>query len=48
MNSLQLVLEYFENEEAYEDFQFWLESEKEIDGSEAELIIADLEKIQQP
>ncbi|MBL4901076.1 hypothetical protein JYT85_01455 [Desulfocapsa sp. AH-315-G09] len=40
--ALQLVLEYLEF--SYGEFYEWLERHKEIEGTEAELIIAELNK----
>ena len=40
---LQLVIGYLEF--SYDEFYEYLERHKEIEGSEAELIISDLEKI---
>ena len=41
MNKMELVKEFIEHN--FEDFQLWLEEVHEIEGSEAERILDDIE-----
>jgi hypothetical protein len=45
MKNIELIKEFFDSDEViYEVFQQWLEEVKEIEGSEAEIILKNLEE----